>query len=181
MPTDAKSIRNELRFVAPTVSASAGRFAELVAASRDVGATRARNQKVARIADYLRTLAGTPALLALGVAYLAGDMPQGRIGLGYAQLNALRSVPPATEPSVRLDDVDRTLTAIKDEAGTGSARRRIEAMSALLARATADEQDFLLRLLVAELRHGALEGVVMDGVAKAFEHGRIEQCNPPVL
>jgi len=149
-------------------SDSSGRFADLVAASRDVGATRARNQKVARIADYLRSLAGNPARLALGVAYLAGDMPQGRIGLGYAQLQELRNRAPAAEPSVTLDDVDRTLTSVKNESGAGSARRRIDAMAALLAHATADEQDFLLRLLVAELRHGALEGVVMDGVAKAF-------------
>ena len=35
------------------------------------------------------------------------------------------------------------------------------------ARATADEQDFLFRLLFGELRQGALEGVLMDAVARA--------------
>ena len=38
---------------------------------------------------------------------------------------------------------------------------------ALLGRATAAEQDFLVRLLFGELRQGALEGVLADAVAKA--------------
>ena len=37
----------------------------------------------------------------------------------------------------------------------------------LLARATVDEQDFLIRLLFGELRQGALEGVLLEAVARA--------------
>jgi DNA ligase-1 len=37
----------------------------------------------------------------------------------------------------------------------------------LLARATGDEQDFLIRLLCAELRQGALEAVLLEAVARA--------------
>ena len=37
----------------------------------------------------------------------------------------------------------------------------------LLGRATADEQDFLARLLFGELRQGALEGVLVEAVARA--------------
>ncbi len=39
----------------------------------------------------------------------------------------------------------------------------------LFGAATADEQSFLLRLLGGELRHGALEGVVLDAVAQAAD------------
>src|SRR5581483_3286689 len=37
----------------------------------------------------------------------------------------------------------------------------------LLRRATRDEQDFLIRLLFGELRQGALEGVLVDAIARA--------------
>jgi DNA ligase-1 len=37
----------------------------------------------------------------------------------------------------------------------------------LLGQATRDEQDFLLRLLIGELRQGALAGVLLEAIAKA--------------
>ena len=40
----------------------------------------------------------------------------------------------------------------------------------MFARATADEQDFLLRLLIGELRQGALEGVLVEAVARRVGH-----------
>jgi DNA ligase 1 len=39
----------------------------------------------------------------------------------------------------------------------------------LFARATREEQDFLLRLIVGELRQGALEGVMMDAIGRAAD------------
>jgi len=154
-----------------TAIQSTARLFDLVDTSRQVGATRSRSEKIARIAAYLRGLAGDTRLLAIGVAYLAGDLPQGKIGIGYAQLSDLRKHPAAPAPTLTLDDVDRTFAAIKTDAGAGRAMRRIEAMAAMLERATADEQDFLVRLIVGELRHGALEGIVLEGVARAFGVG----------
>ncbi|MEO8133021.1 MAG: ATP-dependent DNA ligase, partial [Betaproteobacteria bacterium] len=97
------------------------------------------------------------------------DLPQGRIGVGGAQLSELRHQAAAAAPSLRLAEVDRIFTAVKTESGGGSARRRIDLMASLMARATAVEQDFLLRLVIGEVRHGALEGVMQDAVARAFE------------
>ncbi|MEP6702095.1 MAG: ATP-dependent DNA ligase [Betaproteobacteria bacterium] len=143
-------------------------LAILVETSGQVGATRARSRKVALIANYLRGIAPDARLLAIAVGYLAGDLPQGKIGLGYAQLAQLRDRSPAPATTLTLDDADCTFTAVRNEAGGGSARRRFDLMAALLERATADEQDFLIRLIVGELRHGALEGIVLEGVASAF-------------
>ena len=42
-------------------------------------------------------------------------------------------------------------------------------MRGLLSAATAEEQQFLVRLLTGELRQGALEGVVLDAVATAAD------------
>ncbi len=52
-------------------------------------------------------------------------------------------------------------------AGAGSSAARAQLLRELMSAATADEQDFLFRLLFGELRQGALEGVLTDAVARA--------------
>src|SRR5437868_2467619 len=112
------------------------RLVDLVETSRRVAAVRARNQKIATLADFIRRL---PApLVAAGVSYLAGELPQGRLGVGYAALSDYwraggdggaggtggGGVPPAAEATLQLGDVDRAFEAIKTTAGAGSTERR---------------------------------------------------------
>jgi DNA ligase-1 len=123
------------------------RLSDLVETSRRVGATRSRGEKVAHLAECVRRLAESPALVAVGVPYLAGELPQGRIGVGYALLSELRAGAAAAESTLVLEEVDRIFTAIKAEAGVGSAKRRNARMASLLSRATAAEQEFLVRLV----------------------------------
>jgi DNA ligase-1 len=63
--------------------------------------------------------------------------------------------------------VDGAFSEIGAVSGKGSVGRRRELLSALLGRATREEQDFLIRLLSGELRQGALEGVMAEGIASA--------------
>jgi DNA ligase-1 len=58
--------------------------------------------------------------------------------------------------------------------GKGSAQERSRLLRGLWARATRVEQQFLGRLLLGELRQGALEGVVLDALARAAELPRAE-------
>ena len=58
-------------------------------------------------------------------------------------------------------------TPIAATAGKGSAAARSAQLRALFEQRTAAEQDFLLRLLVGELRQGALEGMMIDAIAAA--------------
>ena len=51
--------------------------------------------------------------------------------------------------------------------GRGSTADRVLILHRLLARATQGEQSFLTRLMMGELRQGALEGVMVEAVAKA--------------
>ena len=90
------------------------------------------------------------------------------MGVGYARLRELWQLPGAEAPSLDLREVHATLDEVKTVAGGGSGERRMRLLGGLLGRATAAERDFLLRLLVGELRQGALEGVVIDAVARAF-------------
>lgn len=141
-------------------------LADLVAASNDVRDTAARNAKIARVAQLLDGL--DPDDLRLAVAYLAGALPQGRIGVGWAAVGGL-DIPPAAEPGLSLQDVAEVAIAIADEVGSGSAGRRGELLQDLFARATEDEQAFLRGLLLGELRQGAKEGVMVEAVARACE------------
>jgi DNA ligase-1 len=139
-------------------------LARLVHASREVGATRSRRQKVALLSACLSALA--PEEIEIGVSFLSGELRQGRIGVGYAGLHAL-SAPAAADPSLELREVDATFERIASLRGAGSGGERERQLLGLFARASAEEQDFLRRLLVGELRQGALEGVMLDAIAEA--------------
>lgn len=139
----------------------------VAAASADVGASSSRLAKVARIADLLNDAAAAddPALVAIIVAWLSGELPQRQIGVGWA---ALRSLPPhADAPTLTVRGVDAAFTEIGAVAGKGSQSRRAALVAALFAAATDLEQTFLRRLLSGELRQGALMGAMADAVAKA--------------
>jgi DNA ligase-1 len=133
-------------------------------ASAEASGTSKRLAKRDAIAAVLRTASADEAPLA--VAYLSGELPQGRIGIGWSTLAPLRGHA-AAQPTLTLHDVDAALSALAATTGKGSAAARAEQLRALFARATAEEQDFLSRLLLGDLRQGALEGVMAEAVAEA--------------
>lgn len=136
----------------------------VVQTSAAVAATRSRKDKTASLAAAL--VAAAPEEAALVVSLLAGDTRQGRIGVGWATLSRVTSEP-AAQSSLSIDDVDTTLDTIAATTGEGSERARAVILSDLLARATKAEAEFLKRLLLGELRQGANEGLVIEGLAKA--------------
>src|SRR5918994_1914785 len=141
-------------------------FANLVAVSQRVGATAARLAKVRELAACLRAV--EPSEIDTAVHYLSGEIPQGRFGIGYATLRkASEQGGVASTATLTIADVDRSLAEVAALRGSGSATKRGQALQALFARATRDEQEFLIRLLVGELRQGALEGVMVDAIASA--------------
>jgi DNA ligase-1 len=140
---------------------------EIVETSRRVGETRGRLEKIGLIADRLRR-AG-PGEIEAAAAFLAGELRQGRVGVGYAGLRAAMPEGAAASPALTVAEVDAALDRYAAVKGAGSAAGRRELLTELFSRATADEQDFLLRLLVGELRQGALEGVMVEAVARAAE------------
>jgi DNA ligase-1 len=142
-------------------------FAEIVEASRTVGATRSRKAKIAALADVLRT--ADPALLPTVVAFLSGEPRQDRLDLGPAAVFGTEAGPADTS-TMTVADVDAGFQRIADTpAGTGSRTARIEVFAELLGRATAEEQDWLRRLAVRDLRQGALAGLLTAAIAVAAD------------
>lgn len=142
-------------------------LAAVVETSQRVGATSARLGKVRELAAAIRAL--EPDEIEIAVQYLSGDLPQGKIGLSYSMLQPASQASPAAASVLTIAETDRRLTGIAAIRGTGSSARRATMLHELFALATRDEQEFLVRLLVGELRQGALAGVMVDAISAASE------------
>ena len=142
-------------------------LAEIVSTSARVGATPSRLTKARSIAELLGRLA--PEEVGIAVSYLSGELPQGRIGIGYAALQTAASVSQAAEAAgLTIAQTDCHIAALAAIRGSGSAGRRGAVLQDLFSKATAAESMFLIRLLVGELRQGALAGVMVDAIAAAW-------------
>lgn len=141
----------------------------LAECSQRIAATPKRLEKIALLAGLLREATEHDAVA--GTHFLVGTLPQGKIGVGFRQISQL-DVAPAAAASLTVLDVSAALTELAACSGKGSVARRRELLQALFARATSIEQDFLRRLLVGELRQGALEGLMVDAIATAFDCDR---------
>jgi DNA ligase-1 len=140
-------------------------LAELVALVERVRATSRKTEKASHIADFLRqTRERETELTAL---YLTGTLPQGRIGLGWRSIEAAMVEGEARGEPLTLQEVDRTFEEVALAKGPGSADRKTKALRGLFERADGPQRRFLAELLLGEVRQGALEGLVMDAIAKA--------------
>jgi DNA ligase 1 len=139
-------------------------LSDLVDASERVGSTASRRAKIAEIAALLRRL--QPEEIDIGVALLAGETLQRKTGIGYSLIDSAR-VSPAAIPSLDLSSVNDALDHIAGTAGRGSIAARARLLKNLLSAATEREQAFIVRLLLGELRQGALEGLMIEAVASA--------------
>ncbi|PYO93913.1 MAG: ATP-dependent DNA ligase [Gemmatimonadetes bacterium] len=136
----------------------------LVQTSAAVAATSGRLAKIKLLADLLQQ--ANPDEIELAIAYLSGTIRQSKAGVGWATLSQARSHVGASS-RLHLRDVDETLEKISKTSGKGSASEKQRLLSELFSKATADEQDFLFRLITGELRQGALEGIMVEALAKA--------------
>ena len=142
-------------------------LAHLAAVSRRVSETASRLAKIDEIAACLRALG--PDEIPIAIAFLSGETRQGKLGVSYAALQTGRQGETASAPALTLQQVDAAFDALAHTSGKGAAARRMEQIAALFAQATEEEQDFLVRLIVGELRQGALKGLMLEAIAKAAD------------
>src|SRR3984957_754263 len=145
-------------------------LSDLVRTSEAVSLTSGRRVKIDEVARLRRRAA--PEEIPVAVAFLSGELRQRQIGVGYAALGGL--LPAASgldggaghEP-LTLAGTDSVFAEIGATVGPGSQAERRRLLGILFARATPAEQSFLTRLLAGELHQGALEGVMIEAVARA--------------
>ncbi|MFI9027941.1 ATP-dependent DNA ligase [Streptomyces sp. NPDC053560] len=140
-------------------------LAHLARVSREVASTSARSKKVALLAELFREAA--PEDVPVVIPYLAGRLPQGRIGIGWTALQD--PAPPAAEATLTVRGVDAALTELSGVTGAGSQSERRRLVQELLAAATEPEQRLLTGLLTGEVRQGALDALAVEALAAATD------------
>ncbi|MFI1483917.1 ATP-dependent DNA ligase [Streptomyces sp. NPDC020747] len=135
----------------------------LARVSQEVAATSARSRKTALLAELFRDAEADDVPIV--IPYLAGRLPQGRLGIGWKILGT--PVPPAVEPTLTVREVDARLTDLGKVSGTGSQAERVRLVGELMGACTESEQRFLLGLIGGEVRQGALDAVAVEGLAQA--------------
>ncbi|MGI8947250.1 MAG: ATP-dependent DNA ligase [Ornithinimicrobium sp.] len=139
--------------------------ARVIETSTAVAGTRSRTTKVAAIAQTLRESAQDPRQVEVVADYLAGVLPQRRVGVSW---HSLRSLPdPARTSTLTVSEVDALLERLGQIAGTGSAAQRRALVVDLFGRTDADGQQWLRGLLTGEVRQGAGDGVLLQAIAQA--------------
>ncbi|MFC9843150.1 ATP-dependent DNA ligase [Streptomyces sp. NPDC060223] len=138
-------------------------LSRLAHVSQEVAATSARSRKTALLAELFRDAEADDVPIV--IPYLAGRLPQGRLGIGWKVLST--PVAPAAEPTLTVREVDARLTELGGVSGAGSQAERGRLVGELMAAATEDEQRFLFGLLTGEVRQGALDAVAVEGLAQA--------------
>ncbi|SIT70713.1 ATP-dependent DNA ligase [Microbacterium sp. RU33B] len=141
-------------------------LADVVDTVEVVSATRSRLAKIAALSALLTRL--EPDEVPVVVGFLTASPRQGRLGVGWRTLTTIDAAP-AADPTLTVSDVDAALDRLAEASGAGSQAERSATLRALAARATAREWDFVARVMIGELRTGALEGVLLDAVAKAAD------------
>ncbi|TDC86848.1 ATP-dependent DNA ligase [Nonomuraea deserti] len=136
---------------------------DVVRVSEAVTRTSARLGKIGHLAELLGRVG--PDEAGIAISYLSGELPQRQVGVGWRTLEDLPQ--PKLAATATLTAVDTLLSKIKAVSGQGSQVARRALVAELFAGLTSQEQQFMSRLLHGELRQGALDGVMIEAVAKA--------------
>ena len=141
------------------------RLEELVRTSALVAGTPGRLDKISKLADLFKRV--PPDALPIAIGFLTGWPRQGRLGVGWATVASAQDHQAAMESTLELRDVDSVFDQLLAARCKNSARERARLLGDLFSRAPAEERIFLGGLVIGEVRQGALEGVMLEAVAKA--------------
>ena len=138
---------------------------DLVEVSKKVSVTTRKTEKASLIAECLKR--GQEREITLAASYLSGQIPQGSLGIGWAILQKVMSHLDQRPRPLSLPEVDRFFEEIAQSRGAGSVENKIKALRNLFSSAREDEKEFLVGLILGEVRQGALEGLVAEAIARA--------------
>ncbi len=147
-------------------------FLELAQLCRRVEATTKRNEKIALISSFLRSVGSEEVPLV--TLFLAGKpFPESDprvLEISYATLSdASRNLGQKrlTEHSLTIRDVYQTLERIARSSGSKSRDKKLSLLQTVLTQASPVEAEFLTRMMLGEMRIGVVEG----------QPGHVQGCN----
>jgi len=138
---------------------------DLVEVSEKIGSTTRKKEKISILADFFWRLRGKE--IALVSHYLSGQLPQGRLGIGWATLQEAQKDLVHQFRPLSLIEVDRFFEEISRERGTGSLGKKVGILREIFSSTQEEEREFLIRLMMGEIRQGALEGLVLEAIGLA--------------
>ncbi len=139
--------------------------ADVTSTSGRIAETASRTAKIEQLAGLFQRLA--PEEIEIAVAWLSGHLRQGRIGIGPAAVRAAWAGAHASVTTLGVVEVDAAFGRMAGASGPGSTARRTAELGTLFRRATKVEADYLARLVLGELRQGALAGIAEESLARA--------------
>jgi DNA ligase-1 len=147
-------------------------FSDFVSLCRNLERTRKRNEKKELIARFLLALNKDELISA--VSFLIGrvfpESDQRILDVGYKTLsrsmNDLQQTTLVEDPLTILR-VNHYFTEISSAKGTGSRKRKEKLLQNLFNKASSLERTYLARLIMGEMRIGAVEGIVLESIATA--------------
>ena len=122
------------------------KLAEVARTSRRLAETPRRGEKIGLLAAVLADV--PPEEIEIATAYLSGTVRQDKLGLGWATIRKAMPETAAESGTVELAEVHAVLDGIARTGGKGSAQTKQRMLHHLLARLTAEEQQFLAGLLL---------------------------------
>ena len=147
-------------------------FLELAQLCRRVEATTKRNEKIALISTFLKSIG--PEEVPLATLFLAGKaFPESDprvLEISYATISdAGKNLGQSrlTEHPLTIRDVYDTLEKIAQTSGSKSRDRRLSLLQTILTQASQVEAEYLTRMMLGEMRIGVVEGVLLDAIGEA--------------
>jgi DNA ligase 1 len=147
-------------------------FLELAQLCRSVEATSKRNEKIALISAFLKSVSQEE--VSLVTLFLAGKpFPESDprvLEISYATISdASKNLGQSrlTEHPLTIKDVYNTLERIAQTSGSKSRDKKLSLLQTILTQTSAVEAEFLTRMMLGEMRIGVVEGVLLDAIAEA--------------
>ena len=147
-------------------------FAELVDLCKNLEATTKKNEKTDLIEEFLQKLKEeeiSPAVfLILGTIFPASDSRA--LNVSAAAIQRVTSIIGGSKsdaPPLTILDVHNYFCEIASTSGRGSRQKREDLLASLLSRARARENEYIIKIIFGEMRHGVAEGVMVKAIAQA--------------
>jgi DNA ligase 1 len=147
-------------------------FLELAQLCRRVEATSKRNEKIALISSFLKSVGQQEVPLV--TLFLSGKpFPESDprvLEISYATISEAGKnlgQKRLTEHPITITDVYQALEKIAETSGSKSRERKMSLLQTLLTQASPLESEFLIRMMLGEMRIGVVEGVLLDAIAEA--------------
>lgn len=139
---------------------------------QELGATTSRKKKIQALSSFLKELDQkeiSPAVLLMsGSVFPPGDTRVLEIK-GRTLHRVLTSTRQMTleEPTLTITGLYDQLQRVASISGKGSRSRREAILSALLSHANETEREYIVRIVMGELRIGLAEGLLLEAISKA--------------